>query len=124
MHDVIQPEKGIEDTLFQAISADSDEDSNYLAYCANLIADNKIIDRERFMELIKYNPSLSLVLDAAHFNFSQFEPNMLLALTDIALKRISKNKKAYEFIHRELKCYLSTNWDEKLAKIFIGFFSD
>lgn len=124
MHDVIQPEKGIEDTLFQAISADSDEDSNYLAYCANLIADNKIIDRERFMELIKYNPSLSLVLDAAHFNFSQFEPNMLLALTDIALKRISKNKKAYEFIHRELKYYLSTNWDEKLAKIFIGFFSD
>lgn len=124
MHDVIQPEKGIEDALFEAVKADSDDGGNLIRCCANLLVDDRIIDRGRFIDLIKYKTDFSLVVDTENYDFKEFNANMLLELQDDALKIISNNKKTYKFIHNELKCYLSTNWDERIAKIYIDFFSD
>lgn len=94
-----------------------------MAYCANLLFEKKIIDREKFIDLIKQDKSLSMIIDPENYDYRNFNPSILYSLTCTALELISSNEKAYESIHMELKKYLSTNYEDKLAKIYIKYFS-
>ena len=64
-----------------------------------------------------------MVVDPDNYDYSDFDPSLLQSLTSTAFELLSNNQKAYESIHMELKKCLSANYDEKLAKIYIKYFS-
>ena len=123
IHNIIKPSKRFENALFLAANNNYINNDEYTIYCANLLLAKKIIDREKFIKVIKRDKSLSMVIDPANYDYTDFEPKLLISLTDVSLKIISSNEKAYNCIHIELKKYLSANYDEKLIKIYINYFS-
>lgn len=130
IHNVIQPTENYEDILYnhtkqiynESNGISSVVDTNYIIYCANLIFEDKIINKEKFIELVKRDKSLFLLVDPENFDFKFFEPQLLSSLTSKSLEIISSNKVAHETIYKKLKKYLSNNWDEKIAKIYIRYF--
>lgn len=123
IHNIIKPSKRFENALFLAANNNYINNDEYTIYCANLLLAKKIIDREKFIKVIKRDKSLSMVIDPANYDYTDFEPKLLISLTDVSLRIISSNEKAYNCIHIELKKYLSANYDEKLIKIYINYFS-
>lgn len=123
IRNIIEPLQEYEDKLYTITNDKNNSDGNNVAYCANLLLDDKIIDKDKFLELIKQDKSLSMVVDPDNYDYSDFDPNLLQSLTSTAFELLSNNHKAYESIHMELKKCLSANYDEKLAKIYIKYFS-
>ena len=123
IRNIIEPLQEYEDKLYTITNDKNNSDGNNVAYCANLLLDDKIIDKEKFLELIKQDKSLSMVVDPDNYDYSDFDPSLLQSLTSTAFELLSNNQKAYESIHMELKKCLSANYDEKLAKIYIKYFS-
>lgn len=123
IHSIIEPIEEYENKLYTITNDTNNTDENNMAYCANLLFGKKIIDKEKFIDLIKQDNSLSMVIDPENYDYRNFSPSLLYSLTGTALELISSNKKAYESIHMELKKYLSTNYEDKLAKIYIKYFS-
>lgn len=132
IHCVIQMEAQYEDKLYDFVKNSLENNNNetityasdnYLIYCLNLLFEDKLINREKFIDLVKRDKSLFLLIDPDNFDYNQFEPPLLLSLTSKSLEILSNNKGASAYIHIALKKYLSENWDEKLAKIYINFFS-
>lgn len=120
---IIKPIKEYENKLYTIANGTNNTYENNMAYCANLLFEKKIIDREKFIDLIKQDKSLSMIIDPENYDYRNFNPSLLYSLTCTALELISSNEKAYESIHMELKKYLSTNYEDKLAKIYIKYFS-
>lgn len=123
IRNIIEPLQEYEDKLYTITNDKNNSDGNNVAYCANLLLDDKIIDKDKFLELIKQDKSLSMVVDPDNYDYSDFDPSLLQSLTSTAFELLSNNQKAYESIHMELKKCLSANYDEKLAKIYIKYFS-
>lgn len=133
--DIITAEKQYEDMLYDFVKGrlvndnnDSNEiiyhaDNNYLSYCALLLFENKLIEKERFLPLIKHEESLSLLIDPNNYDYSNFKPQLLQSLTSKSLQILSNNAEAYNHIHIALKEYLSENLDDEIAKIYINYFS-
>lgn len=130
MTDVIQPNEDLENSLYKiAESSVVKTDTiitignNCLSDCVALIIENKIINKSRFEEIVKQDNSLYPIIDPDNFNFDLFDPQSLLTLTYTALKKLSDNETSYRSIHEKLKHLLSDHWDERMAKIYIEFFS-
>ena len=123
INDVIQPLTEYENTLYTISQNPLSTGNNNLVQCANLLLNDKIIDRNRFIDLIKQDTKLSLIIDPENYDYSEFDPSILLHLTKAALKLLSSNDKAFNSIHQMLKDYFINNWDETLIKTYIEFFS-
>lgn len=96
---------------------------NYVAYCTNLLFENKLINKDRFIKIIKNDKSLRLLVDPDNYEYDKFEPMVLMPLRPKSLQILSKNDTAYSEIHNAIKDYLSKEWDEELAKIYVTYFS-
>lgn len=123
IHDIIPPIEKYENMLFKVTNDNIDNGRDNIIYCANLLIGKKIIDKDKFFNLIKRDKSLSLVIDPENFDYDQFDTSLLSSLTNKSLEIISSSEKAYDYIHIELKKYLSKNWDERLIRIYINYFS-
>lgn len=123
LNDVIKPIQEYEDLLFAEASEMYTTNCDYIVYCANLVLGDKFLDRNKFIELIKQDKTLSIVIDPDNYDYNHFEPKFLLDLTHTALKILSENSTAFGNIHLIMKNYILDNWDEKLVRIYIEFFS-
>lgn len=122
LYDIIKPQKKYENLLLESANNKTPNNNNII-FSANLFLQNKIINKEHFMDLIKSDKSLHLVIDPESFNYSEFDSSLLTLLTDKSLKILSSNKKAYGFIHEELKKCFFNNRNEKLIEIYFKYFS-
>lgn len=47
-----------------------------MVYCANLLFEEKIIDRENFIDLIKQGKSLSMTIDSENYYYRNFNSSL------------------------------------------------
>lgn len=122
INDIIQPNEECEKHLLATANNNSIE-SNYPAYCTNLLLDDKIINKPDCIKMIQKDRLLSLVINPDEYDYTQFDAKLLKKFSPMALKKISQSTKAYEFIHTELKALLLDDHDEKLMEIYLEHFS-
>ncbi len=125
LYDVIDPNIDYENWLYEIISKDADKSSHKnSSYCLNLYLANKLIEKDRFVELIKRDKTNAALIDPENYDFdADFEPQMLLNLTPLSLEILKNNSMSYKKIHDKLHEILEKDYDKDVAKLYIKWFS-
>ena len=129
INDVISPNPSAEDSLYkEGQTKRKNVESVYypnlaISYSASLYFEDKLLDKERFVSVIKRDKSLALLVDPSNYDYESLNPDALLYLTNSALDKISKNEIAHKEIAKKLKAYLMEDWNDRIAKIYVKYFS-
>ena len=128
IENIIEPIIDCENALFEiakkeATTIESIFSTSYnISYSATLYLEDKLLDKQRFVQVIQNDKALGLLIEPGNYNYENFVPETLLHLTDRAISTISNDEIARQNIADSLRKYLLENWNEKLAKIYIKYF--
>lgn len=128
IYNVIDPIPTCEDCLFAQAQKSTAHvsvitgGSQPISCAAILYLENKLLSKERFIPLIQHKKALGLLIEPSRYDYNEFNPEILLTLTDNSISIISNDEIARKSIATILRDYLLQNWNERLAKIYIKYF--